>query len=756
MKTKFNLRVLFKTNKILLITVLVAFFLPSKNNGFLFGGLPIDSYRKFFLGTILILLVIFFIKHSHIHKLFHYLLLSLAIFLIIIKTLSFAQPNQSFMSCYKILGLQEFNFTEPESCEKSWDLPFSKNMTRYDSEINFGSATDNLFLVEGFRDSNWNLSAVNSLKYNFYSEDQPNQNRLPFKVNWKGLVMSEKSFSIRYVGEGSILALGQSIDLPKSYDKPNTVKLNHAGEPFLIDISFEWNPLEINDGQFASIRFSDEERSTTVIFKNYFQHLQSIIEVLLLIGIFFILLFYFLITILTREKSNKYLYLRILILGSYTVLLFVLTSSGFLRRNEAFAGAAMFVGNLNIYPLIFFILFIFIFFNFYSFPKILALPFNLLAVLLTSIFISQDAFPKGGKTVIYRNPGDDFLTYVSYAREILIRGNLRAGEDVFVYSPGIRYWLAMNHLLFGDSDRMIFLLSIFILLLSLTFMLYLVASNLKLLAPVSNYRLFLVLTSFALLTLFVGLNSFFYAGFTLLSEYPTWPIIIVLISYLFTKLSRNSFYFVSLLCGLLPFFRANQIIAAGLILFLFNLKFFFQEIRHSQQYNLLNVYGMSLFLFFLPTISIILHNFYYGRVFEPLQTSLPLPVNFPLRISDILRINKEQVVQQAFWDQLSGVLVINQFIQMAPLIHTIQFLYLFAFIFLIFKFFNKKSDFFLALLIPLFFLIPHIFVQVFVYYPRHIIAGYLTMVIVLIHILSLFARGKSNFIIIKSNKKILQ
>ena len=58
------------------------------------------------------------------------------------------------------------------------------------------------------------------------------------------------------------------------------------------------------------------------------------------------------------------------------------------------------------------------------------------------------------RSVVFRPRGQDSLSYEWFARQILESGSLKAGEKVFYYQPGFRYWIFGGHGVFGDSDAL--------------------------------------------------------------------------------------------------------------------------------------------------------------------------------------------------------------------------------------------------------------------------------------------------------------
>lgn len=84
-----------------------------------------------------------------------------------------------------------------------------------------------------------------------------------------------------------------------------------------------------------------------------------------------------------------------------------------------------------------------------------ALPFSLIAVTLAVAFLNDASFIGGVRPF---DSGDDGLVYDGYARTMLrhllagdIAGALEGGEKVFYFTPGMRYLLAVEHLIFGET-----------------------------------------------------------------------------------------------------------------------------------------------------------------------------------------------------------------------------------------------------------------------------------------------------------------
>jgi hypothetical protein len=88
-------------------------------------------------------------------------------------------------------------------------------------------------------------------------------------------------------------------------------------------------------------------------------------------------------------------------------------------------------------------------------PRQVVLPFALIAVTLVGAFLNDASFIGGVRPF---DGGDDGLVYEGFARAMLrhlvagdVAGALEGGEPVFYFTPGMRYVLAVQHFVFGDT-----------------------------------------------------------------------------------------------------------------------------------------------------------------------------------------------------------------------------------------------------------------------------------------------------------------
>lgn len=693
---------------------LVALIIPIPSDKSYLAGYPIDTYLEFIFLLVIIILWTNFLKVKCRKNKFYSLILISSSLLIILKFLTTFAPQPHFEACYDIENISNQDTFSEVVCESSWLHPFSRHKTRNDFTLNFGLFDNQNTSTVGFEQSNWNLSSLNNLEFNYYKSGDPDRNRLPFKVTWKTIFTTKAPLEIEYIGEGFIRINKELTTMPRSYINSNKILLSHPKRIENLEIFFQWSPDEIKSANFAQIRLSDKSGDID-IFQN--STLKNNLYTLIQFTQIFLALFLVLhlLSFTTKLRLlNKYVIFFNLTFFLIQILFFT------------FRGSVLMPWLTN------FLLFLLIYFNILFLKDKAANIFNSGLIIFISYLHSVSIFSFVSRTVNYRSPGDDPLTYESFAHEILNGNPFWGGENVFVYSPAMRYWLAINHLLFGEADYLISFLSLLMILFSFLYVLK-VSVQLQLNATTFKLKPYLHIFLLFLFALFLSFELVLNGGDILLSEYPTWPIIMLVITSLFQSISYKKYLFLVFLLSLLYFFRGNQILASLFILILTNFKF-----RHKikTKFDFQN-FSVTTSLYLLPAAFVFIHNYVYGKSFYFLQTSVSS--SFIINPLSLFRLPISDNLIQSLNEQLGGVLIINSVIRnkiggdllyFSNVAHLVILCFSILFIFMIFRRNNYSLIDFFTLLIPFFFLVPHIFVQVYVTYPRHTIAGYLSMLLI--------------------------
>ena len=181
-------------------------------------------------------------------------------------------------------------------------------------------------------------------------------------------------------------------------------------------------------------------------------------------------------------------------------------------------------------------------------------------------------------------------------------------------------------------------------------------------------------------------------------------------------------------------FRGNQILAST---YLFLITSYIYVSRNKPQQKSFNLMITHL-VYFFPALLISLHNFWYGNSLFPIQTSVSS--SFIINPLSILNVPFSDNLSQLLREQVGGVFVINSIIRdkiggdlilFSFTSHVVIVLFLVSLCTIYFSTNNHLKISRMLHLLPFFFLVPHFFVQVYVTYPRHIVAGYLSMIVVI-------------------------
>jgi len=128
---------------------------------------------------------------------------------------------------------------------------------------------------------------------------------------------------------------------------------------------------------------------------------------------------------------------------------------------------------------------------------------------------------------IWRGRDGYWFVYQGYARNIFVEQSLRGGEALFYFQPGTRYFVFIQHLLFGENDVLLAILMIVSVLVAGEFV---GREALKLSPKKSTFVGVAVFVS----ACFVLFSQFDLVGFAVntASEYPTWILTIVVFGFM--------------------------------------------------------------------------------------------------------------------------------------------------------------------------------------------------------------------------------
>jgi hypothetical protein len=608
--------------------------------------------------------------------------------------------DRGFVGCYASTWKPP-----PQPCEKSYSNIFGRHggATRVDQELDFGpSAPEGSDLVtapaipverEGVATTDWELGFANDLRFNEGSGEPVKLRALmPFAVGWTGTaaIPEDGRAIVTYAGSGKLEVGGRSVPLPES-PSPRTIRVSlpPGDQPLRAEFTYE----AVYRAPFAEFRLlNDSGDPISAAAPALVQQAGAAVAWLILAVLFAGLA-------IVALSALGGIDLALLAGVAAAAVLLGLLTDGFQGFQYLIAAIApILVLRNGRHPIL------------WAYAALAAI----LAVGVIDVAGHFDA-------IVYRGAGSDFLTYESYAREIVLNGSLRGGEDVFFYQPGSRYALGAMHLLWGDGDALVAYWSMLGITLSFAALLVwhrrlIVKRNAVLGLAAVGFLLFATLASPTCLSI-VAVQA---------SEVPTWALLPLAVAAPQLRPSRSAAWLGSAAAaGLIWVTRNNQ--GFGVLLILASMA---AAIGRRRRRLLLAGAAVVVAIAMVPVI----HNLAYGQALDLTATSgttsrvhqfglLDLP-----HVFDSTPVGSEirGHIGSIFYDPpIPGITEAS----FGRLLYALLAVWLAA-VALAFARRRRReltaSDWIL-LGLPVAYLLPHVVYQVEVFYPRHIVAGYLAM-----------------------------
>jgi hypothetical protein len=621
--------------------------------------------------------------------------------------------DQGFVACYQAI-------IHPPStpCEQSYAnwLDRHNGATRVDEGINFGPseaqasnldpAFPSLAYRKGIATTNWNLSFANDLRFNEATKRTSAtaaiswHEIMPFTATWMGTasIPSDGLIKVEYVGHGTLRIGGTEVQLPATV-RPRLIETHVPGGDQPLQAQFGY----AEGASFSALRVLDHANAPIGAAAPGIP--EEILAAIIFIGL---TVAYLGLAIVALAALGRDLWLLgTVVVGAIAIAL--LASPG---QHEGFTYLAAALA------------FIFI----YRMPRrpMLWAYGALLAIETVGVLSATPDI----HAVLYRSSGGDFLTYASFARGIVLSPSLKGGEAVFFYQPGWRYLLGLLHLLFGDGDALVTLWSM--IGVSLPFIALIVwhrrriGSRFAVAAlAVTGFLLLAVLNSPTVLS-FVALGA---------SEVPSWPLLALAVAAPQLRPDRDLAWIGSAAAAALIWvMRNNHALAAAAILMAIAL-----TIRRRRRLLVIAL-GVALAIALLPAV----HNLAYGGRFVASTTSMAHDQKISL--GDLDQVFSNTHVGALIRGHIDAILYSppKQRLTTASfgwLLWTLLGLWIAALVATIGM--QRRRRFsvshWLILLLPIAYLAPHIVYQVEIYFPRHIIAGYLAMGVSTMAVIASFA-----------------
>jgi hypothetical protein len=595
-----------------------------------------------------------------------------------------------FLACYK----STLSPPPAGSCERSFENPFFRfAATRVDATIDFTPA-------------NWNLSFVNSARFNFppTTPGLRRADRMPLKIAWRGVVESGRQDAVvSYVGEGSVGIDATSIDLPPSYDRDASVAFTLPPGRHVMRVYYTFDDGSTTSerrrrGPFATIRVMTVDADghvrgplTAGQPSAAIRAAAAMLDVLVL-GVSLALLVHY-VWLLRVQR------------GSVAIVAVASAAAWFGVRLFGLAvgtGATVVVWSLLAVVV--------------GRNRSARLLLAYIALLMLGSWIAVSTYPSL-QVVGFRSRGDDWLTYESFARTILETWSLQGGEPVFYMQPFFRYVRFAEHLLLGDADPLIDVAA----WVALHWTILWTAATLFPATGIGRARTVLFAVASALTLALAGSVAVVAMIRLSLSEHVTW---------IFTAAAF------ALLCGRIPrrWVVAAALLAAALItrpnqapaLFAIAAAFLMVPMSHRSR-----AAWIAAATFGAVCLLPLAHNVYYGGRAVIFTTTAGSPDTVGIPVATLARIGSDPAARAAVLQVIRGLLFLppwrssigNDDVKFV--MYGLQVVWLVA----LFLALTRSVPVRLRVLafVPLVYLGVHLFYAVGNYYPRHILAAHFAM-----------------------------
>ncbi len=440
--------------RLVLVIALFATILSPSTNLLLFRGLPLDEPVPFLTGLSLLPVLFSTALRRGIFRTLGssrvgFLAAGIVVAMGLKSILAAHAPTVGFEGCYGSPGL-----TPEGECELTYSgIRIFPRGSRLDQTLDFGAVlrtsgamTPNPHtagaLIAGVAETNWNLSYLNSLRFNVYdAPGDAKSEHLPMRVVWTGHIENPAARRLEVNVIGSIVV---AID-----DEEWTVKgIGATAARSIITVPSGYRRVRVDYGYPAEgddHHLVAAERPFAMVKLRYLSDPTG----------------HALTVFAPAQASLSWRLLALvtdLLIGGAALVLIAAAVTCLHPSPWTMAFAPLLAGLVYLAPS--------------SVPELGLLPFGILCAIVPLIYADRAQFGASGaflllavlafaatvaeaptlSAVIYRRPGSDWQTYESFARDILVTGSLRAGEDVFHYQPGFRYLLFALRMVVGDND----------------------------------------------------------------------------------------------------------------------------------------------------------------------------------------------------------------------------------------------------------------------------------------------------------------
>jgi hypothetical protein len=562
----------------------------------------------------------------------------------------------------------------------------------------------------GLAASNWNLSFSNDFRFNRLDPvGNARHERLPLKVGWRGTAAVPKDGMVRvqYVGAGRLRIGPTEVKLARSAKRRTVVARSPPGNQSLEATFFFADPAPVAakaaDLPYGELRLvGGDGRPIAAAAPSAAERIAAGAIDVALAGAFLVL-----VMVLAAALGRS-----AWLLGALVMVAALSTwALSFDAEDSAFIALAALLAAIVVWR-----------------PPRRPILWLYAALLILNAVRLLGEVPDL-HAVLYRSSGTDWLTYESFARDLVLGRSPKAGEAVFYYQPGWRYVLGLLHLLLGDGNMLVALWSM--LGLSLGFAALISWHR----TPGLSGRALAVMALAGMLLLGV-LNSGTVLSLVLqgTSEVPTWALLPLAVAAPQLRPRRAGPWIGSAVAASLSWVvRPNQVLGAGVILGTIGVR-----LGLARRRTLAVAAAAALTIAVLPAI----HNVAYGNRLV-LSTTSGGGVNREISFTELPHVFSDDDVGNRLKTHVRDILYAPpteevktrasgtpaHFRHLRLPLRGLLALWLAVLVKALLALRRRSLSLtgWLLLLLPVAYLAPHLIYNVDVYYPRHILIGYLAM-----------------------------
>jgi hypothetical protein len=245
--------------------------------------------------------------------------------------------------------------------------------------------------------------------------------------------------------------------------------------------------------------------------------------------------------------------------------------------------------------------------------------------------------------LIFRSRDSDWLVYQGYARQIFINQSLQGGENIFYFMPGMRYFVFLEHVLFGENDVFIAMMSCLAMVAVATIVFFVALIEIPKQFKIMLFGVFLLMIIQLSHPLMLELSM------STAAEVPAWVLFMCASVMAFRKsASERQRILAAAFLGLVVNFRPNYAFAVA---WTFLLLLIVSVLTETNLVNKTLSVARSVVPFIVTASLSLLHNLYYGGSGKPF-TNISDPGQKDFEPSELLHFFTNQNIRNIVGQKL--------------------------------------------------------------------------------------------------------